>query len=106
MITGHYEGPALGQIRVSSPLSLPNDHCVVVASVPYTEIGVRDTKDTEGPILRFTSNQWLAFLGGARSGEFDSSAAMGSGRRCPCIEPNVRHKSGHTPSNGSIYYGR
>lgn len=28
-------------------------------------VGVRDSKDPDGPVLRFTPAQWRAFLGGA-----------------------------------------
>jgi hypothetical protein len=34
-------------------------------------IQVRDSKDPTGPILRFTREEWAAFLGGAKDGEFD-----------------------------------
>jgi hypothetical protein len=38
-------------------------------------IEVRDTKDQgQGPTLRFTSDEWDAFLDGARGGEFDDFA--------------------------------
>ena len=55
-----------------SSLSFSNGNCVEVASLPGGEIGVRDSKDAEGPVLRFTPDEWRAFLGGARNGEFDS----------------------------------
>jgi hypothetical protein len=54
-----------------SSLSFSNSNCVEVASLPQGEIGVRDSKDVEGPVLRFTSDEWRAFLGGVRNGEFD-----------------------------------
>jgi Domain of unknown function (DUF397) len=57
---------------IKSSLSFSNSNCVEVASLPAGEIGVRDSKDSEGPVLRFTSDEWHAFLGGARNGEFDS----------------------------------
>jgi hypothetical protein len=56
---------------IKSSLSFSNSNCVEVASLPNGEIGVRDSKDSEGPVLRFTSGEWHAFLGGARNGEFD-----------------------------------
>ena len=34
-------------------------------------IEVRDTKDREGPVLRFTLAEFAAWLDGARNGEFD-----------------------------------
>lgn len=57
---------------IKSSLSYSNGDCVEVASLSDGLIGVRDSKDPEGAVLRFTSDEWHAFLGGARSGEFDS----------------------------------
>lgn len=34
-------------------------------------IEIRDSKDPEGPILRFTAAEFAAWLDGARRGEFD-----------------------------------
>ena len=69
---------AQGRIRggsnlewIKSSLSFSNGNCVEVASLPDDEIGVRDSKDPEGPVLRFTSDEWHAFLGGVHNGEFD-----------------------------------
>ena len=56
---------------IKSSLSFSNGNCVEVASLSGGEIGVRDSKDSGGPVLRFTSDEWHAFLGGARNGEFD-----------------------------------
>jgi uncharacterized protein DUF397 len=56
---------------VKSSLSFANGDCVEVASLPGDQVGVRDSKDTEGPVLRFTPSEWDAFLGGVRNGEFD-----------------------------------
>ncbi len=69
---GRPGGPGSDSYWVKSSLSFSNSNCVEVASLPGGEIGVRDSKDSEGPILRFTSDEWHAFLGGARNGEFDS----------------------------------
>ncbi len=57
---------------IKSSLSFSNSNCVEVASLDAGEIGVRDSKDPQGPVLRFTPGEWDAFLGGARNGEFDS----------------------------------
>jgi Domain of unknown function (DUF397) len=57
---------------IKSSLSFSNSNCVEVADLPDGKIGVRHSKDTAGPVLRFTSDEWHAFLGGVRSGEFDS----------------------------------
>ena len=56
---------------VKSSLSYANGNCVEVASLPGDEIGVRNSRDAEGAILRFTSGEWHAFLGGVRNGDFD-----------------------------------
>ena len=57
---------------IKSSLSFSNGNCVEVASLSDGVIGVRDSKDSGGPVLRFTSDEWTTFLGGVRNGEFDS----------------------------------
>jgi hypothetical protein len=52
-------------------LSYANGNCVEVRSLPDGEIGVRNSRDSSGPVLSFTSDEWHAFLGGVRNGEFD-----------------------------------
>jgi hypothetical protein len=42
-----------------------------VASLPGGEIGVRNSRNSGGPVLTFTPDEWHAFLGGVRNGEFD-----------------------------------
>jgi hypothetical protein len=59
---------------MKSSLSFANGNCVEVASLPDGRIGVRNSRDLQGPILRFTSDEWDAFLGGVRNGEFDTFA--------------------------------
>jgi hypothetical protein len=56
---------------IKSSLSLAQGSCVEVASLFDGGIGVRDSKDPAGPMLRFTPGEWQAFLDGARNGEFD-----------------------------------
>jgi hypothetical protein len=46
------------------------DNCVEVAFVDQA-VAVRDSKDPTGPVLAFTPEEWGAFLGGAKDGEFD-----------------------------------
>ncbi|GAA2512200.1 DUF397 domain-containing protein [Pilimelia columellifera] len=54
-----------------STRSGPNcDNCVEVAFVDGA-IAVRDSKNTAGPALLFTPDEWDAFVGGAKDGEFD-----------------------------------
>jgi hypothetical protein len=57
---------------VKSSLSYANSNCVEVANLPDGQIGVRDSKNPDGPVLRFASAEWNAFLGGLRNGEFDT----------------------------------
>jgi hypothetical protein len=45
--------------------------CVEFAMLPDSMIGLRDSKDPDGPVLAFTRNEWLAFLDGATKGEFN-----------------------------------
>ena len=66
------EIPGSGSYWVKSSLSFANGNCVEVASLPAGEIGVRNSRDAGGPVLRFTPDEWHAFLGGVRNGEFDS----------------------------------
>jgi hypothetical protein len=47
------------------------DNCVEIAFAGDGTVGVRDSKDPTGPVLRFASAAWKAFTGGARDGEFD-----------------------------------
>jgi hypothetical protein len=47
-----------------------NNGCVEVAFVDG-QVGVRDSKDRQGPMLVFTANEWDAFLAGASEGQFD-----------------------------------
>jgi hypothetical protein len=68
---GGPEEPGSGLSWTKSSLSFANGNCVEVASLPGHKIGIRDSKDAEGPVLRFTPDEWNAFLGGVRNGEFD-----------------------------------
>jgi Domain of unknown function (DUF397) len=54
-----------------SSLSFSNGNCVEVANLNDGQIGVRDSKNPAGAVLRFTRDEWHAFIGGVRSGEFD-----------------------------------
>jgi hypothetical protein len=44
--------------------------CVEVATLEWA-VGVRDSKDRQGPVLVFRYDEWSAFLAGVRDGEFD-----------------------------------
>lgn len=64
-------GPGPGPNWVKSSLSFSNGNCVEVASLGDGGVGVRNSRDVTGPVLRFTPDEWHAFLGGVRNGEFD-----------------------------------
>jgi hypothetical protein len=66
--------PGSGTKWIKSSLSYANGNCVEVASFPGGAVGVRDSKKAAGTVLRFSSDEWHAFLGGVRHGEFDGSA--------------------------------
>jgi hypothetical protein len=61
-----------------SSFSFSNGNCVEVAELPGGSIGIRDSRDPGGPVLRFARGEWGAFLGGARRGEFDLSGGTAS----------------------------
>ena len=60
-----------GSTWVKSSLSFANGNCVEVSDQPEGTVGVRNSREREGPVLRFTPDEWQAFLGGVRNGEFD-----------------------------------
>jgi hypothetical protein len=70
---------------VKSSLSFSNGNCVEAANLPGGQIGVRDSRRPEGPVLRFTPGEWDAFVGRARLGAFDRirghTGASPAGRR-------------------------
>jgi hypothetical protein len=65
------EGQSSAPTWVKSSLSFSNGNCVEVASLPHGDVGVRNSRDREGAVLRFTPDEWHAFVGGVHNGEFD-----------------------------------
>jgi hypothetical protein len=51
--------------------SFLNGNCVEVADLSVEPVAVRDTEDPGGGLLRFTTKEWDAFVGGVQGGEFD-----------------------------------
>ncbi|WP_326641649.1 DUF397 domain-containing protein [Streptosporangium sp. NBC_01755] len=45
--------------------------CVEVARLSSGRHAVRDSKNTTGPALIFTTPEWTAFINGIRNGDFD-----------------------------------
>lgn len=65
-------GPVTASSWTKSSLSHANGNCVEVADLPGGQVGLRDSKNISGPVLRFPPEEWRAFLYGVRNGEFDS----------------------------------
>ncbi|MFC4007785.1 DUF397 domain-containing protein [Nonomuraea purpurea] len=57
--------------RKSSLSGNGGGNCVEVATNLPGIIAVRDSKNPNGPALVFTPDEWRAFLGGVRLGEFN-----------------------------------
>jgi Domain of unknown function (DUF397) len=70
------ERPASGSHWVKSSLSFSNGNCVEVTALPDGRVGVRNSRDPGGPVLKFTPREWSVFLSGARLGEFDRFAGL------------------------------
>ena len=72
MHENHSERPNSELNWVKSSLSFSNGNCVEVASLADGGVAVRNSRDAGGSVLAFTPDEWHAFLGGVRNGEFDS----------------------------------
>jgi hypothetical protein len=53
--------------RKSSASSV-NGNCVEVATLSARRMAVRDSKDKNGPILRFSRDEWHQFISGIQDG--------------------------------------
>jgi len=65
-----FKFPVQNSDFVKSMWTGKHNKCVEVARKPEG-VAVRDSKDTKGPVLYFTNDEWDAFLRGAKGGEFD-----------------------------------
>lgn len=74
----------MNAVWAKSTLSFSNGNCVEVTELPGGAVGVRNSKDPGGPVLRFSRDEWDAFLGGARLGGFDRRHSD-----VPLIDPGV-----------------
>ncbi|GIH90906.1 DUF397 domain-containing protein [Planobispora siamensis] len=66
-----YEVEIAGATWKKSARSAANGQCVEVARLSDGKVGVRDSKNQQGPVLIFTPGEWDAFVGGVKDGEFD-----------------------------------
>jgi hypothetical protein len=48
--------------------------CVEVAGT-QAGVAVRDSKQSNGPLLHYTADEWRAFVRGVKAGEFDEFCA-------------------------------
>ncbi len=55
---------------IKSSYSVNEGQCVEIATLD-NGTAIRDSKDPGGPVLRFTSAQWRAFLGAVKAGKHD-----------------------------------
>lgn len=56
---------------IKSSLSYATGQCVEVADLTGGVVGMRDSKDVNGPVMQFTSVEWKSFIDAARSGKYD-----------------------------------
>lgn len=47
--------------------------CVEMAVTVEGSVAVRDSKDPDGPVLRFTQSEWRGFMGVIRGNGYDRS---------------------------------
>ncbi|MFD0555738.1 uncharacterized protein DUF397 [Stackebrandtia endophytica] len=71
-----YNGIPAGQLSISwqkSGRSNPSGNCVEMAALPDGQgIAVRNSRDPQGPALVYTMNEMIAFIDGAKDGDFDN----------------------------------
>jgi hypothetical protein len=75
-----YNGMPAGQLTdvtwQKSLLSNPSGNCVEMAALPNRGgFAVRNSRDPEGPALVYTRDEMVAFIQGARQGDFDTLIA-------------------------------
>lgn len=54
-----------------SSLTTPANNCVEVRLHANGTVDTRNSNDREGPMVSYTRDEWKAFIGGAKNGEFD-----------------------------------
>ncbi|HEY1705850.1 MAG TPA: DUF397 domain-containing protein [Trebonia sp.] len=61
-----------GPTWIKSSLSYANGNCVEIADLGAGNVGVRNSRDPGGAVLKFTPAEWRAFVGGMLLGDFAS----------------------------------
>jgi hypothetical protein len=51
-----------------------NNSCLEARTYADGSVEIRNSQDPKGTLLRFTEDEWSAFLVGARAGEFSTGA--------------------------------
>jgi hypothetical protein len=51
--------------------TVPFGACVELSALPDGQIGMRNSRDPDGPALVYTRRELAAFVHGAQAGEFD-----------------------------------
>jgi hypothetical protein len=72
-----YNGMPAAELAVAtwqkSGRSNPSGNCVELAQLPGgAEIAVRNSRDPQGPALIYTRDEIVAFISGAKDGDFDN----------------------------------
>ncbi len=57
--------------RKSSRSGPTGGNCVEIAVLAGGDVAMRNSRDSDGPALIFTRDEWEAFRGGVADGEFD-----------------------------------
>ncbi|MFE0520848.1 DUF397 domain-containing protein [Streptomyces sp. NPDC058954] len=61
-----------GVTWIKSRRSAMEGNCVEMAALPGGAVAMRNSRDPRGPALIYTRAEIMAFLEGARNGEFDT----------------------------------
>ncbi|MET9290979.1 DUF397 domain-containing protein [Streptomyces sp. NPDC003077] len=59
-----------GLTWLSAPNAGENDR-IEIARLPEGAVALRNPADPQGTVLRYTAAEWVAFVRGARDGEFE-----------------------------------
>lgn len=55
-----------------SSASTGANNCVETRFFADGAVDVRNSKDASGPVVRFTQDEWTAFVAGVKNGEFET----------------------------------